>query len=63
MKKRIKKLVLNKETVLRMQDTQVAAALGGNGTRAGDSLTNCMAISCIGDVCAETDAPCIAETA
>jgi hypothetical protein len=45
-----------------MEDVQVSAALG-NGTRAGDSLTSCMAISCIGDVCAETDAPCFPETA
>lgn len=61
MKKRVKKLVLSKETVLRMQGAQASAVLGGNGTR-GDSLTNCQAISCIGDMCADTDAPCIAES-
>jgi hypothetical protein len=58
MKKKVRKLVLSKETVLRLEDSRAAVAGG-----AGDSLTNCMAISCIGDVCAETDAPCLAEQA
>lgn len=58
MQKKAKKLVLSKETVLRMENAQISNVFAG-----GDSLTNCQAISCIGDMCAETDAPCIAETA
>jgi hypothetical protein len=58
MKKKVRKLVLSKETVLHLQGYHTAMAGG-----AGNSLTDCMLISCIGDVCAETDPPCVVEEA
>ena len=57
MRKKVKKLVLAKETVLHLQQPQMKLAKGGY-PQEGDSFTNCMAISCIGIICWETDAPC-----
>jgi hypothetical protein len=58
MKKKTKRLVLSRETILDLKD---ARTLQGQG--AGRTMTDCQLISCIGDVCNETDAPCIVETA
>jgi hypothetical protein len=66
MRRTVKKLVLNKETILRLQDSRIVTARGGAGQakNLGDgSWTDCNAISCIGVICMETDAPCLPQTA
>jgi hypothetical protein len=58
MKKKTKRLVLSRETILELKDAQTRQGQG-----AGRTMTDCQLISCIGDVCNHTDAPCVVETA